>query len=122
MRILALAALAPLVIAAAPPTDAETTKDVQCLVAVASLAGSDDKDAKMAAAIGSQYFLGRIDGRSPNLDLEAAIKLEASRLGEAQMRSLLQSCGQLMQSRGKALQEIGERMQAEEGSQSPPAT
>jgi len=90
MRTFALAAISPFLIAAAPAVDPETTQDVRCLVAVISLAGSDDDNAKMAAAIGSQYFLGRIDGRSPDMDLETAIKLETSRLGAAQIRSLLQ--------------------------------
>ena len=103
--------LAPISIAASPAIDAETTKDVRCLVAVASLANSEDESAKMAAIVGSQYFLGRIDGRQPTLDLETAIRTEAARLDEAAIKGLLLSCGGLMKSRGAALQSIGEGMQ-----------
>ena len=111
MRNLWMVIFAPLVIAAAPPIDAETTKDIRCLVAVSSLAGSDDATVKLAATVGAQYFLGRIDGRRPDLNLETAIIAEASHLTEADIRSLLVSCGGLIKSRGAALQAIGKRMQ-----------
>jgi hypothetical protein len=118
MRFFLIGVLSPLLIAAAPPTDAETTKDVRCLVAVSSLAGSEDAAAKYAAVVGAQYFLGRIDGRRPDFDLEAAIKAEASQMTDAEIRTLLVSCGGLIKSRGEALEAIGKAIQATESQSS----
>lgn len=116
-RILALT-LMPFTLAAAPPLDAETTKDVRCLLAVSSLVGSDNQAAQMSALIGSQYFLGRIDGRSPNLDLEAALTAEAPKLNQTEMKFLFQSCGEMLKQRGLALKAIGEHMQVKAQSSS----
>ncbi|HMI39914.1 MAG TPA: hypothetical protein VK485_01630 [Sphingomicrobium sp.] len=100
--------------AAAAPVDPETSKDLRCFLAMSATAQSEDKAASLAATIGGQYFLGRVDGRSPDLDLESAIVAEASSMTDASLKSLLQSCGQLMQERGRAVQGIGERMQKKE--------
>ena len=114
MKIYLVLAVAPLVLAAAPPIDPETTKDIRCFVAMAAAAGDDDKTANLAGMIGGQYFLGRIDGRSPDLDLESAIAIEAPSLTDADLKALFQSCGQLMQERGQAVEAIGERMERNE--------
>ena len=103
---------ASMLAASAPATDSETVNDVRCFLAMSSIVGSEDKTAGMAAMIGAQYFLGRIDGRSPTLDLEAAFTAETSRLTEPVVKSLLVSCGELMKSRGQAVQMIGKRMEA----------
>ena len=111
MRVFLVLAIAPLALAAVPPTDPQTSKDLRCFLAMSATAGSEDKTASLAGMIGAQYFLGRIDGRSPNLDLESAIMAEASSLTDADLKALLQSCGELMQDRGKAVKAIGERME-----------
>ena len=119
MRLIGLAVLAPFAVAAAPPVDGSTRDDVRCLVAVVSLTASEDTEVKLAGLLGSQYFLGRIDGRDPDLDIEAAIRQEQSHLDEAEISSLLRSCGQLMQDRGEALEAIGNRLDQDQAPSSP---
>ena len=111
MRAYLALAIAPLLLAAALPANPETSKDVRCFVAMAAAAGSGDKTVSLGGAIGGQYFLGRIDGRSPGLDLASAIEAEASSLTDADLKALMTSCGQLMQDRGTAVKTIGEQMQ-----------
>ena len=101
----------PLIVAAAPQ-DEETRKDVRCLLAMSAAAGHEDKTVAAAAQTASQYFLGRIDGRSPNFDLETALTQESASATGPDFTSLLQSCGDLMQKRGAEIVAIGERMVA----------
>ena len=64
-------------VALAQPADAkaETRKDLRCFIVLSSVAGGTSEVAA-AATMGAQYFLGRLDGRAPGLDLEAAIAAE----------------------------------------------
>ncbi len=105
--------LAPLFIltAAAPPEELQTKSDVRCLVAISSLQRSDDAAIKAAAALGMLYFMGRLDGRNPNLDYEAAMAAEAGPMKGQNISGLLQTCGKTMQDRGKMMMEVGERLQ-----------
>lgn len=99
--------------ALAQPADAksETRKDVRCFIVLSAVAGGD-AEAADAAMIGAQYFLGRLDGRVPGLDLEAAIAIEAPLLSESDFPGLLQSCGKTMEQRGRQVIEIGKRLEA----------
>jgi hypothetical protein len=109
IRTAALALVLPLLLGAAPPPDPETVKDVRCLVALIVLGNSQDPKIRESALIGAQYFLGRIDGRSPGLDLEAAMANEASMI-RAQQKSFLESCGAILTRRGGEVEEIGNRL------------
>jgi hypothetical protein len=105
-----LAAL-PLIAAAPPPMDAETRSDVRCFTALAILTADAKEEDIMNLTIVSQYYLGRIDGRSPGLDLESALAAEAESMGENEIRQLVKSCAVRVQERGRQLQSFGEGMQ-----------
>jgi hypothetical protein len=104
---------APLLIGAAPPFDADTRGDVRCFIAISSLAGNPDPKVAISALTGAQYFLGRIDGRTPSLDLGGAVMAEAKTMTPADYPPLLRSCGLQLKKRGEAVTAIGQRMQAE---------
>jgi hypothetical protein len=110
---------APLVMGAGPPVDAETRKDLRCFLAVSSLADNPDPTIKMSGMIGAQYFLGRIDGRVPSLDLERALVAEAAVITNADLPPLLGACGQQIADRGEVLTVIGKRMQNRAATASP---
>ena len=114
MKRIYLSAAIPFLLGAAPGMDIETKNDLRCLIAVSSLAQSDDKTVAMAGLIGAQYFLGRIDGRVPTLDLERALGDEVSTLRNLEVPALLQSCGKQIEQRGRSLKEIGERIEKKE--------
>jgi hypothetical protein len=94
---------------AATPAE-ENARDIRCLIAVSELSQSKDKAVETAGLIASQYYLGRIDGRTPNADLEALIIQEAPKLGNAERGPLLATCGKLIEDRGKALEAIGNKL------------
>src|SRR5689334_22708996 len=100
----------PFLLSAAPVQDA-TRSDVRCFIVVSSLADSNDDAAKTAGMMGTEYYLGRIDGRSPGLDLEAAVARELP-ISATHNANLLRSCGALMQKRGSEVEAVGRRLQA----------
>ena len=104
-------ALAPWVAAAATPMDEVTRKDVHCLIAVGQLVKSDDPKLRDAGRLAGQYFLGRIDGRAPALDLEAAVAAEIA-AATAEQKALFTYCGELMRKRGQEVEAIGNRLTA----------
>ncbi len=104
-----VAAAAPLLVAAAPT--AEDRADGRCLIVSYLLADNQDAEIKNAAVIISQYYLGRLDGRSPGLDIEALIEAETEALDDAQVQALLQSCGAAVEKRGKEIEAMGARLE-----------
>lgn len=98
-------------IAAAPPPDPGTREDVRCFVALAYLADTDDAKVKEAAMAGTLYFLGRLDGRTPGLDLESEVATVAETFADGDMKSLLQSCSVLIEQRGEYLVAAGKALE-----------
>jgi hypothetical protein len=111
VKAMGMLVLAPWLVGAAGPADEATRQDIRCFIVVAQLSKSDDPAIRDAGRIGSQYFLGRIDGRAPTLDLESAVVAEAASAGTDQ-RALLASCGALMKKRGEEVEAIGARLTA----------
>jgi hypothetical protein len=108
IRLIATAATLALPNAGLAATPAEeTAKDVRCLIVVSELADSKDKETETAGLIASQYFLGRIDGRSPGVDLQRLLIREAEKLTDADRPTLLVSCGNQLEERGRYLEKIG---------------
>lgn len=90
--------------------DTETTADLQCLVAVLETGPVIDKLAPGTSQTAMLYFLGKLDGRTPNLDLESELRklvptMSKKDLGLADIR-----CGHEMAGRGQALQTIGQHL------------
>jgi hypothetical protein len=101
---------APLLIGAAPPLSADIRADVRCLLAIGLLGANPDPAIKMSGMIGTQYYFGRIDARVDTIDLEKVLATEVATLTDAEIPSLLKSCGARMKSRGELLSAIGNRM------------
>lgn len=96
---------------AAPPPASATKEDLKCFIALAMLANSEDPDTKQAGSMGTIYFLGRLDGRSPGLDIETAVGAEVATMTEADQASLLKSCGDTLTRRGDYLVATGKALQ-----------
>lgn len=107
--------------AAQDPNDA----DIHCAVAAIALANSaTDQTVKGQAGAALLYFIGRIDGRSPNLDLEPKVRAELAKLNPQDVGPTAMACGQQLMGRIQALQAMGERMKgaAPAAPASPPAS
>lgn len=78
--------------AAAPSTDADTSVDLRCVVAMGSSMDTKNEQAKQLAFATMLYFLGRIDGRTPELDMKARYESEAKGMNPKEAKTFVDSC------------------------------
>jgi len=97
--------------------------DRRCLLVAMTLAAHADEAMRQAGMASALYFLGRIDGRATELDLEGALYAEAVRMTEDDVRREGPRCGAELTARGADLQEmsrrLAERAQREQQTQRP---
>ena len=95
--------------------------DFRCFAAMSRAGGADGvpDEQKAQLASGVMYFLGKLDGENPNLDLESALAEQVKKLKPRQLRREMARCGAELRSRGQILQDIGDRLKArsEDGDQ-----
>lgn len=91
-----------------------TIADVQCIVVGARLSESADQKQRLSGEMLLTYFLGRVDGRSPNVDLETMIGREAQKMTTSDFAKAARRCGTEFAARGiefvrigKALEQLG---------------
>lgn len=96
--------------AAAPAAalDEATAKDLHCFMIYTQM-GSRVKDdsLRMAMALGSAYFMGKIDGRNTNFDLESAVMAEFPKLTGAAYGGEMERCSNELQTRGETERAMG---------------
>lgn len=104
--------LASLPIAAGAAVAEDNARDMRCLILATHLSTSDKPEQKTAGQMAAQYYLGRIDGRSPNVNLETLLREQASSMKPEERQSILSACGNEIMARSKQVQEIGQRVAA----------
>lgn len=87
----------------------QTIADVQCMVVGARLLESADQRQRMSGEMLLTYYLGRIDGRSPNVDLEALMK-RVGKMSESNFRRAATRCGTEFSARGAQIVRIGKSL------------
>jgi predicted small secreted protein len=92
--------------------DLATTDDVRCLVVSLAIAGVGGKDVQAAGMMATLYYLGRLDGRAPGLDLENRVIDEVVAMRPADVKTTAARCGETMKGRGEALAAVGQHIQA----------
>jgi len=107
-----LAALGVLAAAAPAPALAvdATTSDLRCLLALSAAEDAADGQMKPAMMAGVVYYLGRLDGRTPDLDLEAKAAAELKAMSIQDLSDETVRCGAALFARGKAIEAIGEKL------------
>jgi hypothetical protein len=84
--------------------------DIQCLVLGLQMAQSPDNAQNSTAMMVTFYYLGRLDGRNPALDLENRIIDETSamsKLPASDLNKIRTRCGSELTTRGQQLTVIG---------------
>ena len=105
----ALAAAGVLASTAAAPAgyDAKTLPDLKCLIAITRLAPVMEKSAPGSASVAAMYFLGKLDGEDPSLNLEAAIRELGPKMSQQDVGHAGIRCGGELKTRGASLSAIG---------------
>lgn len=106
---LAVAAVATMLIASggAQAQNVETEGDLRC-VAILSIVASQKPELMSGLGFGVMYFVGRIEGREPDVEIQSSLKAEIARLAPSNYGAEAHRCGTVMQEKGELLKQIGE--------------
>lgn len=91
-------------------TKAQTAADAQCMVIGARLSASSDPKEKMPGQMILMYYLGRIDGRTPDADLKELLTSETQNMSASDVKSAASRCGKEFSARGDAIVQIGKTL------------
>jgi hypothetical protein len=97
-------------VAQADPANMQTVADAQCMVVGARLSASSDPQQRQPGQMILMYYLGRIDGRSPNTDLKTLIKTETQKMSTSELQSAAGRCGKEFSQRGEEILQIGKSL------------
>jgi|SRR5580692_8849823 hypothetical protein len=111
--------LTPALANAAP--DTETAADVRCIAVGFKMAQLDNPQVKSAGQLLAIYYLGRLDGHTPDVNLEDLIIDELSKMDEATFHTEATRCGNSLTAKGQQLARIGENL-AKRGQQLQPGS
>ena len=99
----------------------DTNADVRCIVVALALSQSQDDQVRSVAPAALMYFRGRIEGRSPNFDLEPAIIAAVQTMSPSSFAAESARCGGQLEIEGRTLKAIGEDLKAKADATKPPA-
>lgn len=114
---LVLAAAAALMVCAgaahAQQTDA-LAADTRCAMIGLGLAGMENAapEQRQSGMLLALYYIGRVHGRSPGIDLEQAMHQQAQTMTAEQLQPEGQRCGAEFRSVGETLNAMGQRARA----------
>jgi hypothetical protein len=67
----------------------------------------EESTKKMAGLIGSAYFMGKIFGEKPDVEVHKALEFEARQVEKIEWSQLLADCGREMTARGDQIEKAG---------------
>lgn len=92
--------------------NAESIADVRCIVVAMNVSKELDPARQSAAMMIALYYLGRLDGRGSEPDVENLIAKEAAKMSAAELRAEAERCGAALTTKGNEIQRIGDRLGA----------
>lgn len=81
--------------------------DVRCVVVALRMAEMAEPQRRVAGTMLALYYLGRLDGRVPDNELEGLIERETGKMTEAEFRANAVRCGKALALKGQEIQKIG---------------
>lgn len=104
-------ALALLLTASSYADSTNSAGDVRCLLAAVTMMTSPNNTIRAAAATSALYYLGRLDGREPGVDLEKLLSEESHRMSPDDLAAESKRCGQELSARARVVSSIGQRLE-----------
>lgn len=93
----------------------ENSADLRCLIAAAAMAQQAAAAQKGTFTAVAVYYLGKLDGRRPGLDLEARVTEEVKAMAPQDYGPELARCGGEVRERGAAVTAMGARLREKAG-------
>jgi hypothetical protein len=85
----------------------ETRADIQCLIVGARLSESPSPSVKLSGGMLMTYFLGRVDGRTPDANIESLIVEELRAMSSDEVAEASRRCTAEFSRRGVEFTKIG---------------
>jgi len=101
---------AALALAASARAQDNNVSDIRCLVVALDLSKSPDPQTRSLATSAGLYFVGRLRGRAPDLDLEAAVVEQLRIMTREDLRTERDRCGTVLASQADRLAVMGEHL------------
>lgn len=90
--------------------EAVNIADIRCVVVGMKLTGAPNSPEQSRGFLLTLYYIGRLDGRSPKLDIEHLIIEETRRMADADYVSEEKRCGGALVVKGQQITEIGKHL------------
>jgi hypothetical protein len=88
--------------------DADTIADVRCVAVGIRAAELPDSRQKSTGLLMALYFIGRLDGRDPKLDLEALLATQLAKMSAADFTTEATRCGTSLATKGAQITQVGQ--------------
>lgn len=98
----------------ATPVVAQSKEDMtalRCILVTGSLANSPDQELARNGAIGSLFWLGRLEPRLTEKQIETGGAKAAEQLRDVDINAELQACGAEMARQGEIVERVGKALQ-----------
>lgn len=90
--------------------DDKVRADARCVIVGGRLASSSDINERTRANLMVVYYIGKLDGRYPKMDLESLVVNEASHVTSAELESEAQRCIQALVRKGQQITRLGNEL------------
>jgi hypothetical protein len=90
--------------------DAENIADIRCVAVGIRLAELPDSHQKSTGTLLVLYYIGRLDGRAPSLDIEKLLAEQISKMNDSDYNAEATRCGRWLTVKGEQITHIGEDM------------
>jgi hypothetical protein len=85
----------------------ESIADVRCVIIGVKIAASADSAQQSAGVMAALYYIGRIDGREPTLNIETVLAKEVVNMTPTEFSSEAIRCGKHLTERGQEITKLG---------------
>lgn len=93
-----------------PPLDEAYKNDVACAVVYMAIGAKGENP--NAAALGFYYFIGRLEGRRPEVNWRSHVLTAATNSGRAVLEAHGERCGRILIENGRAMVDIDRMIQS----------
>jgi hypothetical protein len=88
----------------------DTIDDIRCLAAGLRFAEMPDSHQKSTGMLMVLYYLGRLDGRNPDLDVEGLLSQQIPKMTAAEYAAEAARCSNNLSAKGQQISHLGEKM------------
>lgn len=90
--------------------EAVNISDIRCVVVGMKMAGATNSSDQSRGFLLTLYYIGRLDGRRPQLDIEHLLIEETRKMTDADYASEEKRCGARLAVKGQQITEIGKHL------------